>query len=108
MNSRILVLILMLVSFFPVYVTGSVPQSERDALIAFYNSCNGDQWKTNTGWKSEPLHSDGFALPGTESGWFGLSVSFVNGREHITSISMVSNNVTGTLPTALGATAEPS
>jgi len=38
---------------------------ERGALIALYNSTNGDGWNNNTGWKTPPLADDGFALPGT-------------------------------------------
>ena len=48
-----------------------VPSKERTALIAFYNNTDGDNWPDNSGWKTPPLHSDGFAMPGTEGSWFG-------------------------------------
>lgn len=48
-----------------------VTSKERAALIAFYNNTDGDNWTDNSGWKTPPLHSDGFAMPGTEGSWFG-------------------------------------
>ena len=48
-----------------------VPSKERTALIAFYNNTDGDNWTDNSGWKTPPLYSDGFAMPGTEGSWFG-------------------------------------
>ena len=32
-----------------------IPPQERVALIALYNSTNGDSWYDNTGWKTPPL-----------------------------------------------------
>ena len=40
-----------------------VPQIERDALIALYNSTDGANWTDNTGWLGEA---------GTECSWFGV------------------------------------
>jgi hypothetical protein len=48
-----------------------VPSIKRAALIAFYNNTDGDNWTDNSGWKTPPLYSDGFAMPGTEGSWFG-------------------------------------
>jgi len=48
-----------------------VPSKKRAALIAFYNNTDGDNWTDNSGWKTPPLHFDGFAMPGTEGSWFG-------------------------------------
>jgi hypothetical protein len=56
----------LLVLLFPGFIHGAIPASERAALIALYNSTNGDDWINNTGWKTPPLHTDGFAMPGTE------------------------------------------
>ena len=41
-----------------------IPQIERDALIALYNSTDGDNWTDNTGWLGEA---------GTECSWFGVT-----------------------------------
>jgi hypothetical protein len=47
------------------------PSKKRTVLIAFYNNTDGDNWPDNSGWKTHPLHFDGFAMPGTEGSWFG-------------------------------------
>ena len=51
--------------------TDVLSSKKRAALIAFYNMTDGDNWTDNSGWKTLPLHSDGFAMPGTEGSWFG-------------------------------------
>ena len=40
-----------------------IPQIERDALIALYNSTDGANWTDNMGWLGEA---------GTECSWFGV------------------------------------
>ena len=45
---------------------------EREALIALYNSTDGDGWNWDKSWKAPPLHTDGFALPQTECKWYGV------------------------------------
>ena len=51
----------------------AIPAIERAALIALYTSTDGDQWTDNSGWKEPPLAADGFALPGTEGTWYGIT-----------------------------------
>ena len=65
---RIFCGIVLTVILFPGFVSGAIPASERAALLALYNSTNGDQWWTNDGWRTPPLHTDGFAVPGTVMG----------------------------------------
>ena len=79
------------------FVLGAIPASERAALIALYNSTNGDRWNINLGWKTPPLHSDGFAMPGTEWSWFGLTFSGDKIR-----IDLHRNNLNGNIPPQLG------
>ena len=82
------------VSFSPVSL-------ERPALIALYNSTNGDSWTTNTGWKDGTLGAlaeDGFSPPGTECDWYGVNCSGSN----INNISLRNNNLTGSIPPELG------
>ena len=79
-------------------VFGNIPVEERSALIAFYNSTNGDNWAYKTGWKTPPLHTDGFAMPGTEGSWKGVTVT----GDHVLKIRMVSNKLTGHIPSELG------
>jgi Leucine-rich repeat (LRR) protein len=78
----------------------AIPAVEREALIALYNSTNGDGWTNSSGWKTAPLYTDGFAMPGTESGWYGLTVD--PGTEQVTQIDLTDNNLTGSLPAELG------
>lgn len=79
---------------------GAIPASERTALIALYNSTNGDNWKDNSGWKTPPLAGDGFALPGTESNWHGLWTS--DSGDHIIRVVMDLNNNEGSIPHEIG------
>ncbi|MCP4197200.1 MAG: hypothetical protein GY762_08620, partial [Proteobacteria bacterium] len=74
----------------------AIPASERAALIAFYNSTNGDNWKHNTNWKGNNNEADGFSEIGTEGTWQG-----VGANAHVGHISLASNSLTGTLPQEL-------
>ena len=80
------------------YAASLITTPQRQALIAFYNSTNGDGWVVKSGWKTAPLYPDGFAMPGTEGSWWGLTV--VSGT--VTSISLYNNNLSGTIPPELG------
>jgi len=84
--------------FIPHFVSGAIPNHERAALIALYNSMNGDNWNDNSGWKALPLDTDGFALPGTEATWRGV---YING-DHVIRIEDDANNHTGQIPPELG------
>ncbi len=75
----------------------SIPTTERTALIALYESTGGDQWDDHHGWKTPPLHADGFALPGTEDGWFGVTVE----SDHVIQVGLIANNLSGTIPAVL-------
>lgn len=63
-------------------------QTDRDALIALYNSTGGENWANNTNWNTEEDIST----------WFGVTVA--DGR--VTEISMRGNDLTGTLPPEIG------
>jgi hypothetical protein len=69
-----------------------VPTSERDALIALYNSTNGDNWNYNTDWNSAELVGN----------WYGIKTTNINGVGHVSEISLGSNNLTGTIPGEIG------
>jgi hypothetical protein len=86
-----------IIVFLSGYIYGDIPAQERAALIALYNSTTGDNWPNNDGWKTPPLHTDGFALPGTEGTWHGVTVE----DNHVTSIDFIDNNLNGTLPSEL-------
>lgn len=63
--------------------------TQCESLLRLFDSTNGTSWTNNTGWKAN-------ANPC--SGWNGVGCSGTN----ITSISLIGNNLTGTLPTELG------
>nr|NIM13762.1 hypothetical protein [Candidatus Aminicenantes bacterium]NIM80428.1 hypothetical protein [Candidatus Aminicenantes bacterium]NIN19821.1 hypothetical protein [Candidatus Aminicenantes bacterium]NIN43697.1 hypothetical protein [Candidatus Aminicenantes bacterium]NIN86447.1 hypothetical protein [Candidatus Aminicenantes bacterium] len=96
---KISILISVLIILFKLsgFLYGAIPASERAALIALYNSTNGDSWTNNSGWKTPPLDTDGFAMPGTENTWYGI-VSGIN----VTQISLSNNNLSGSIPSTLG------
>lgn len=93
-----LVLISGIVMFTPP-ARAAIPPAERTALITLYNATNGDSWTVNTGWKTPPLAADGFALPGTENGWYGISTN--GGNTTVEEIDISANNLVGTIPSKL-------
>lgn len=76
----------------------AIPAEERAALIALYNATNGDNWTNNDGWKTPPLDSDDFAMPGTEGTWFGITIL----ENHVTKIELDWNDLDGNIPFQLG------
>jgi uncharacterized protein (TIGR03437 family) len=72
----------------------AIPQSERDALIAFYNSTNGDSWTTKTNWKSAGI----FSAAGTECTWYGITCT----GGAVTGIILPTNSLTGSIPSLTG------
>ncbi len=68
-----------------------LPQSDRDALMTFYNSTNGDNWFKNTYWgTNEEVGS-----------WFGVATFPINGQDRVTTISFLGNGMDGILPVDL-------
>jgi Leucine-rich repeat (LRR) protein len=77
---------------------GAIPAQERTTLIALYNATNGDNWTDNSKWKLPPLDADGFAMPGTEGSWYGISVS----GDSVVQIRLNNNQLSGSIPPELG------
>ena len=70
-------------------ITVEIESGDRDVLVALYNATDGDNWTTKSGWLSEePI--------GT---WHGVTT---NSDGRVTRLSIVSNNLDGTLPSRLG------
>jgi Leucine-rich repeat (LRR) protein len=78
-------------------VTG-IPAIERAALVALYNSTDGDNWTINSNWKTPPLEIDGFAAYGSENTWHGINAA----SNSVTEIILNVNNLVGTIPPELG------
>ncbi len=62
--------------------------STRDILVHFYESTNGYDWKQNTNWNT----SSSFCS------WYGI---LCNSNQEVYRISLMSNNLVGTLPSDL-------
>jgi hypothetical protein len=61
-----------------------IPTAQCEALVALYDSTDGDNWTNNDGWKTTD----------TPCSWFGVYCE--NGV--VTAIDLDNNNLTGTLP----------
>jgi Leucine-rich repeat (LRR) protein len=68
-------------------LTAQVLTQDSLALVALYDSTNGDNWNNNSGWKNGPV-----------SGWYGITVS----ENRVTQIILNGNNLTWKLPAAIG------
>jgi Leucine-rich repeat (LRR) protein len=65
-----------------------IQETECEALVAFYNSTNGDNWEDNSGW----LETN------TPCSWKGVTCS----GGHVSEIDLYNNRLGGTIPTELG------
>ena len=68
-------------------------QSDREALIALYNSTGGSGWTNNDDWDS----AQGLST------WFGVAV---NGNGRVTELDLSGNNLRGTVPAQLATLTE--
>ena len=90
-------LLLSMCSFFMILVLfsgmgfGAIPDYEREALIAIYNSTGGENWSWDTNWNGPP---------GTENTWYGVTCDAGNTR--VEKLELANNNMVGTLPAELG------
>jgi len=65
---------------------GTIPETERRALLDFYASTGGDSsWDRHDGWNGPP---------GSECRWYGITCN----HEHVIEINLANNNLKGTLP----------
>ena len=65
-----------------------IPQSECEALVAFYTSTGGDNWTRNTGW----LQTN------TPCTWYGLTCN----EGHVTQLTLYGNHLQGVIPSSIG------
>jgi Leucine-rich repeat (LRR) protein len=70
---------------------GNVPHSEWQALVALFNSTNGENWTDNSGWNTTEN------TLGVED-WFGITIE--NG--HVTEIFLKNNKLNGIIPYQIG------
>ncbi len=65
-----------------------IPQSECEALVDFYVSTNGSNWKNHTGWNETDAPCD----------WFGVSCS----GGHVINLYLYNKKLSGSIPESLG------
>ncbi len=87
MGKKIIVAIFIVLFLSRVSVFAVEPQ-DSNALVALYDSTNGDSWTTNTYWKSDSAVSK----------WYGVTVT----GNRVTSLSLCNNNLVGTIPPSIG------
>lgn len=68
----------------------AVPSSQRDALIAFYQSTNGPAWTSTLNW---------LGAPGTECTWHGVGCD--DGEANVVALELPANNLQGAFPASL-------
>ncbi len=73
-------------------IKAQVSQEEFDALVDLYNATDGDNWTDNSNWDINATPDD------VTSDWYGLSV---HSDGYITSVNLMNNNLTGTIPESI-------
>ncbi len=58
------------------------------ALVALYNSTNGDNWRNKTAWLTEPVYK-----------WYGVTL---NDKGRVISLNLNYNRLSGTIPAEIG------
>lgn len=72
-------------------IQAQVSQVEREALIAFYNATDGDNWADNTNWDTDPNSNSDVST------WFGVTL-YSSGINKVRTITLRGNNLSGSLP----------
>jgi len=72
------------------FAHAQVPAAERAALIALYDSTDGDHWQNKSNWKGSV---------GTECDWYGVSCH--PDLDVVTSLNLINNKLNGPIPPEL-------
>ena len=80
----------------------AVTQQQYNALIKFYESTGGDNWKNNTNWLKgyAPNGPNNYNSPCTQE-WHGVTCNDAN-PPLVTGLNFYGNNLTGQIPPELG------
>ena len=87
LRARLGIAVGLLIALFCTCASAQIPQTERDTLIAIYNSTGGGSWTDSAGWNG---------AAGTECSWFGIECDA--NASHVIGIALAGNNLTGKLP----------
>lgn len=74
----------------PLYAPAAIPTSQRDALVAFYQSTGGASWTNNQGW---------LGAAGSECSWFGVQCN--DGQTAVSELQLFGNNLRGPIPSSI-------
>jgi len=83
--------LLVLISAISFQLAAQIPQLERDALIALYNSTNGPTWSDHSGW---------LGAEGTECSWYGVACN--GAGSNVANLYLSNNQLSGVIPPELG------
>jgi|SRR5579862_4780009 len=91
---RLMGFVVVIVGMFAGVAGADIPSTERDVLVALYNSTGSAGWAVQTNWNG---------APGTECTWYGVTCD--SGSAHVIGIDLRNNNLVGTIPSLTGLTA---
>ncbi|MCL7754042.1 T9SS type A sorting domain-containing protein, partial [Polaribacter sp. Z022] len=82
--------------------TNSIPDIEREALIAFYNNTKGANWKNDltTSYNGVTWVND-ILKKRNVGAWYGVTTAIINGQKHVTKIELNSNQLAGKIPSEI-------
>uniref|UniRef100_UPI00261AE18C T9SS type A sorting domain-containing protein n=1 Tax=uncultured Polaribacter sp. TaxID=174711 RepID=UPI00261AE18C len=80
----------------------SIPDKERDALIAIYNKTKGTDWKNDlsSSYNGVLWETDN-TLKRNVGSWYGVTTAIINGQKHVTKVELNSNQLDGTIPSVI-------
>ena len=87
--------LLLFFAFISFAINAQILQTERQALIDFYNATDGDNWTNNTNWDIDPNSNSDV------SSWFGVAVTEISGQDYVTAINLSDNNLNGSFSSLL-------
>ena len=82
--------------------TNSIPDIERNALIAVYNSTKGTDWRNDlsSSYNGVTWVND-IAQKRNVGAWYGVTTAIINGQKHVTKVELNSNLLDGTIPSVI-------
>lgn len=81
--------VIIFILFFSIYCKSQVLIQDSIALVALYNSTNGDNWNNNSNWLDENL---------PVGDWCGITIE----DYRVTEIYLSRNNLVGIIPSEIG------
>ncbi|AQS94157.1 hypothetical protein BXQ17_08820 [Polaribacter sp. BM10] len=81
--------LLLIFAFISITINAQISQTERQALIDFYNATDGANWTNNTNWNTD------INITSDVSNWYGVTVTEINGQDYVTEINLSNNNLNG-------------